>query len=429
MEIASAQTGTAVRRVTVKERISFLFILSGQNAGLLFGGYGLSLIGTWMTRVAVAWLVFRMTNSAWMLGLVAFTGQIPSFLLGPIAGALVDRWHRRRVLILTQILSMIQAFMLAGLALFDIIEIWHIVCLSLLRGVINAFDTPAREALLMEIVEPEKVANATSLNSAMVNAARLIGPSIAGLIIAAASEGYCFLIDGLSYLAAIYPLYRIKTVSVERRSRSNVFRDVAEGWKYVSTCSTFRSVLLLLVLMSLVGMPFTVLLPLFAGSILNGGPYALGMLLSASGCGALAGALFLARNRDSGSMWKTIPFAAISFGAGLIMFSQARLLWQAVGFIFLASFSMMQYLGRSSLLLKTTADENKRGRVISYYTMAFMGMPPVGCLLAGSFAGRFGSSSTLLCSGAICLVAGILFALRPNLIGPVPAVVDRGMAR
>jgi MFS family permease len=427
--MVSAKSGGAFRRNVLRERISSLFILRGQNAGLLFGGYGLSLIGTWMTRVAVCWLVFRLTNSAWMLGLVAFTGQIPSFLLGPIAGALVDRWHRRRVLILTQILSMIQAFMLAGLALFNIIEIWHIVCLSLLRGVINAFDTPAREAFLLEIVEPGKVANSTSLNSAMVNAARLIGPSIAGLIIAAAGEGYCFLIDGLSYLAAIYPLCRIKTASAERRSRSKVFRDVAEGWEYVSKCSIFRSVLLLLMLMSLVGMPFTVLLPLFAGSILKGGPYTLGILLSASGCGALAGALCLARNRDSGSLWKTIPFAAISFGAGLIMFSQARMLWQAVGFIFLASFSMMQYLGRSSLLLKTTADENKLGRVISYYTMAFMGMPPVGCLLAGSFAGRFGSSSTLLFSGAICLAGGILFALRPKLIGPGPVVVDGRMAR
>jgi MFS family permease len=429
MEIAPAQSGRAIRRDAVTERISSLSILRCQNARLLYGGYGLSLIGTWMTRVAVGWLVFRMTNSAWMLGLVAFTGQIPSFLLGPIAGALVDRWSARRILILTQFLSMIQAFMLAGLALFHIIEIWHIVCLSLLRGVINAFDTPAREAFLLKIAEPDAAAGTTSINSAMVNAARLIGPSIAGLIIATAGEGYCFLVDGLSYLAAIYPVCRIKTGSAERRSQSNVFRDVAEGWNYVSNCSTFRSVLLLLMLMSLVGMPFTVLLPLFAGTILNGGPYALGMLLSASGCGALAGALCLARNRDSSSLWKTIPFAAISFGAGLIMFSQARLLWQAVGLIFLASFSMMQYLGRSSLLLKATAEENKRGRVISYYTMAFMGMPPVGCLLAGSFAGRFGSSSTLLCSGAICLAGGILFALRPKLIGPGPAVVDGVMAR
>jgi MFS family permease len=425
MEIMPAQSDTAVRRVTVKERISSLFILRGQNAGLLFGGYGLSLIGTWMTRVAVGWLVFRLTNSAWMLGLVAFTGQIPSFLLGPIAGALVDRWSPRRILILTQILSMFQAFMLAALALFHIVEIWHIICLSLIRGVINAFDTPAREAFLLEIAEPEAAAGTTSLNSAMVNAARLIGPLIAGFIIAAAGEGYCFLIDGLSYLAAIYPVCRFKTATTGQRLRSNVFRDVAEGWIYVSNCSTLRSVLLLLILMSLVGMPFTVLLPLFAGSILNGGPYALGILLSASGSGALAGALFLTRSHDSGCLWKTIPFAAISFGAGLIAFSQARLLWQAVGLIFLASFSMMQYLGRSSLLLKTTADGNKRGRVISYYTMAFMGMPPVGCLIAGSFAVRFGSSSTLLCSGLICLAGGGLFALRPKLIGMEPVVADR----
>lgn len=407
-----AQSDTAVRRVTVKERISSLFILRGQNAGLLFGGYGLSLIGTWMTRVAVCWLVFRLTNSAWMLGLVAFTGQIPSFLLGPIAGVLVDRWNRRRVLILTQILSMIQAFMLAALALFNIIEIWHIVCLSLLRGVINAFDTPAREAFVLEIVEPEKVANATSLNSAMVNAARLIGPSIAGLIIATAGEGYCFLIDGLSYLAAIYPLCRIKTVSAKQRPRSKVFRDVAEGWRYVSNCATLRSVLLLLMLMCLVGMPFTVLLPFFAGSILKGGPHTLGMLLGASGSGALAGALCLTRSRDFGYLRKMIPFAAASFGVGLIAFSQARLLWPAMGLIFLASFFMMQYLGVSNLLLKTAADKDKRGLVISYFTMAFMGMPPIGCLLAGYFAGNFGSSCALLCSGAVCLTGGLLFAVR-----------------
>jgi MFS family permease len=377
-----------------------------------------------MTRVAVGWLVYRLTNSAWMLGLVAFTGQIPSFLLGPITGALVDRWSPRRILILTQILSMIQAFMLAALALFHIIEIWHVIFLSLLRGIINAFDMPAREAFLLEIAEPEAVAGTTSLNSAMVNAARLIGPSIAGLIIAIAGEGYCFLIDGLSYLAAIYPVCLIKGSSDGRRSRANLFSDIADGWTYVSNCSSLRSVLLLLMLMSLVGMPFTVLLPFFAASTLNGGPYALGMLLSASGSGALAGALCLGRNGDSGRLWKTIPFAAISFGTGLIAFSQARLLWQAVGLIFLASFSMMQYLGRSNLFLKTTTEKNKRGRVISYYTMAFMGMPPIGCLLAGAFAGHFGSSSTLLYSGTICLAGGILFALRPGLIVSESSIAD-----
>lgn len=396
-------------------RLATLFLPRCQNAGLLFGGHGLSLVGTWMTRVAVGWLVFRLTNSAWMLGLVAFTGQIPSFLLGPVSGALVDRWSPRRTLIATQGLSMIQAFALAALTFFYGIEIWHIVLLSLVRGVINAFDMPAREAFLLEVAGPEGAARTTSLNSAMVNGARLIGPSTAGLLIAAAGEGYCFLIDGLSYVAAIYPVCRIKTSVDGRRLQSNVFRDVAEGWMYVSRRSTLRSVLMLLMLICLVGMPFTVLLPFFAASILNGGPYTLGMLLSASGCGALAGALCMARTHDYDWLWKTIPFAAVLFGAELIAFSQTRLLWQAVGLIFLASFSMMQFLGRSNLFLKITAEENKRGRVISYYTMAFMGMPPVGCLLAGSFAGRFGSSSALFCSGALCLAGGIFFALQTKI--------------
>jgi MFS family permease len=425
MGIISAQSGRSVAWNAVAERISSLFLLRSQNTGLLFGGYGLSLIGTWMTRVAVGWLVFRLTNSAWMLGLVAFTGQIPSFLLGPIAGAIVDRWSPRRVLILTQILSMIQAFMLAALALFHIIEIWNIIGLSLIRGVINAFDTPAREAFLLEIAESEAVARTTSLNSAMINAARLIGPSIAGLVIAAAGEGYCFLLDGLSYLAAIYPVCRIKTTAAGREFRPNIFRDVAEGWIYVSNCSTLRSVLLLLMLMSLVGMPFTVLLPFFAASVLNGGPYTLGMLLSASGSGALAGALCLTRRCDSDFLCKTIPFAAVLFGLALVAFSQVRLLWPAIGLLFLVSFLMMQYLGRSSLLLKVAADENIRGRVISYYTMAFMGMPPIGCLMAGSFAGRFGSSSTLLFSGVICVAGGLLFALRLPRVAFAPVAYGR----
>jgi MFS family permease len=411
MWAVSVRSEETIDRDSVADRISSLFALRRGNTGLLFGGQSLSLIGTWMTRVAVGWLVFRLTKSALMLGLVGFTGQIPTFLLGPIAGALVDRWGSRRVLILTQVFSMIQAFTLAALALFQVIEIWHIVCLSILRGIIVAFDAPAREAFILEIVGPKEVVSATALNSTMVNAARLIGPSSAGLIIAAAGEGYCFLLDGLSYLGAILPVCRLSTSTSRRGFPSNIFRDIAEGWMYISHCLTLRSVLLLLMLVSLAGMPFTVLLPFYASSIPRGGPYTLGMLLSASASGALVGALCLTRRRDFEYLWKIIPFASISFGAGLIAFSQARLFWPAIGLIFLASFSLMQYVGVSNLFLKTAADENKRGRVISYYTMAFMGMPPIGSLLAGFFASRFGSSCTLMGSGAICLLGGLLFVL------------------
>jgi MFS family permease len=392
--------------------LSFPFSLHNKSEIFLFSGQGLSLIGTWMTRVAVGWMVFRLTGSAWMLGLIGFTGQIPSLLLGPVAGALVDRWSSRRVLILTQMFSMVQAFILAGLTLFNFIQIWHIVCLSLVRGIINAIDTPARESLLMEIAKPEAPARKTSLNSALINAARLIGPSVAGLVIAAAGEGFCFLIDGLSYIAAILPLWGLKACTTRQRGSSNLFRDVVEGWVYVSRCLILRPVLLLMLVVCMVGMPYTVLLPLFATSIVNGGPHALGMLLSASGCGALAGALCLSRRCDTDCLLRTIPFSAVSFGVGLIAFSRATLLWPAIGLIFIASFSMMQYLGRSSLFLKTSAEENIRGRVMSYYTMAFMGMPPVGCLLAGSLAANVGSSSALFYSGVICIAGAILFVLR-----------------
>jgi MFS family permease len=394
------------------KKLSFPFSLHNKSEAFLFSGQGLSLIGTWMTRVAVGWMVFRLTGSAWMLGLIGFTGQIPSLLLGPLAGAIVDRWGSRRVLILTQMFSMIQAFILAGLTLFNFIQIWHIVFLSLARGIINAIDAPARETLLMEIAEPEAPARKTSLNSALVNAARLIGPSIAGLVIAASGEAYCFLIDGLSYLAAILPLFGLKIYTAKKRSASNLFRDVVDGWVYVSGCLPLRPVLLLMLVICMTGMPFTILLPLFAASIVNGGPHALGILLSASGCGALTGALCLGRRCDTDCLLRTIPFSAVSFGAGLIAFSRVTLLLPAVGFIFVASFSMMQYLGRSSLFLKTSADESIRGRVMSYYTMAFMGMPPVGCLLAGSLAANVGSSSALLYSGVICIAGAILFVLR-----------------
>jgi MFS family permease len=271
-----------------------------RNYRLFFGGQSVSLIGTWMTRIATSWLIYRLTHSALLLGVVSFAGQIPTFLLAPFAGVWVDRWDRHRVLVVTQVLAMLQSFALAALALAGRITVWDVLWLSVFQGLINAFDMPARQAFVVQMVEDRRdLSNAIALNSSMVNMARLIGPSIAGVIIAAVGEGYCFLIDGISYLAVIASLLLMRvTGSRPQRAAKNTLTELAEGWQYVSRFAPIRSILLLLALVSLMGMPYTVLMPIFAGSILHGGPHTLGFLMGAAGVGALTAAFRLAARRS-----------------------------------------------------------------------------------------------------------------------------------
>jgi len=386
--------------------------LAHKNYRLFFAGQSISLIGTWMTRIATAWLVYRLTGSALLLGVVGFAGQIPSFLLAPLAGVLVDRWNRQRLLVITQVLAMFQSLALALLTMTGLIKMWHVIVLSVLQGLINSFDMPARQAFVVEMVEKrEDLANAIALNSSMVNAARLLGPSIGGVVIAAVGEGWCFMIDAVSYIAVIASLLAMTITArvIQPTKDANVFQQLREGWSYATHFAPIRNVLLLLALVSLVGMPYTVLMPVFANDVLHGGPNTLGLLMAASGVGALVGALFLAARKTVLGLGKFIPLMAGAFGAGLIAFSFTRVLWLSLALMVVTGGFMMQ-MAVSNTVLQTIVDEDKRGRVMSFYTMAFMGTAPFGSLLAGSVADRIGTPHTLLCGGIGCILGALWFA-------------------
>ncbi len=388
--------------------------LRHRNYRLFFGGQGISLIGTWMTRVATGWLIYRLTHSPFLLGLVSFSGQIPILFLGPMAGVWVDRWNRHRVLVITQILSMLQSFALAILALTGAITVLDVILLNLFQGVVNSFDMPARQAFVIEMVEHrEDLGNAIALNSSLVNGARLIGPSIAGLVIAAIGEGYCFLIDGFSYMAVIASLLAMSvTAQSARRVREAVISELREGWNYVRGFRPIWSILLLLALVSLVGMPYTTLMPIFAGSILHGGPHTLGFLMAASGVGALIGAISLAARRSVLGLGRIIPMTAGAFGGALIVFAASRQLWLSLLLLVVTGFGFMQEMAASNTILQTIVDDEKRGRVMSFYSMAFQGMAPFGSLIAGASASRIGAPHTLMIGGSICILGAALFAIQ-----------------
>lgn len=385
--------------------------LRSRNYRLFFGGQTISLIGTWMTRLATSWLVYRLTGSAFLLGMVGFAGQIPTFILGPFAGVWVDRWNRHHVLVATQVLSMIQSLWLAALALTNTITFNEIFALSIFQGVINAFDMPARQAFLLQMVESrDDLPNAIALNSSMVNGSRLLGPSLAGLVIAGFGEGYCFLIDGLSYIAVIVSLLAMHITTVQVVSkRESVISEFREGWRYVSQFHPIRAILLLLALVSFVGMPYTVLMPVFAQKVLHGGPHTLGFLMGASGLGALASAIALAARKSVLGLGRVIPLSTAIFGAGLIGFSFSRSLPLSLVLMLLTGFGMMQQMAASNTILQTIVEEGMRGRVMSYYSMAFVGTAPFGSLIAGYVADRIGAPATLAIGGTCCLLGAAWF--------------------
>lgn len=388
--------------------------LRHRNYRLFFFGQGTSLVGTWLTRVATAWLVYRLTGSALLLGLVGFAGQIPTFLMAPLAGVLVDRWNRHRVLVATQALAMLQSALLAWFALTGTITVWIILVLAAFQGLINAFDTPARQAFVVEMIEArEDLPNAIALNSSMVNAARLIGPSVAGLLIAAVGEGWCFAIDAASYVAVIGSLWAMR---LRPRARAAVSRqilaDLHEGFAYVRRFAPIRAILLLLAFISFTGMPYTVLMPIFASEVLHGGPNTLGLLMAATGVGAVAGALWLASRRGVLGLGRTLAIAAAAFGGGLIAFALSRWLWLSTLLLMVTGGGMMVHMAASNTLLQTLVDEDKRGRVMSFYTMAFFGMAPWGSLFGGWLGARIGAPATVALGGAATLAAVGLFVRR-----------------
>jgi MFS family permease len=384
--------------------------LRSRNYRLFFTGQTVSLIGTWMTRIATVWLVYRLTDSALLLGITGFAGQIPAFFLAPIAGVWLDRWDKHRALVVTQVLAMLQSFALAALALSGTINIWWILFLVLAQGLINAFDMPARQSFVIEMIERRgDLSNAIALNSSMVNGTRLIGPAIAGIVIAAIGEGWCFLIDGFSYIAVIISLLAMRSArSAQPRPRKRVRDELTEGWRYITGSPAIRTLLLLLGLSSIVGMPYTVLVPIMAGNVLHGGPHTLGFLMGMSGVGALSSAIALALRKTVLGLGRMIGISAAVFGGGLMVFGISRWFWLSMLTMIATGFGMMQQMAATNTILQTIVDDDKRARVMSFYTLSILGVTPIGSLVAGVVAARYGAPATLALGG-ICCAAGALW--------------------
>ncbi len=388
--------------------------LKHRNFRLFFLGQSISLIGTWMQMTAVAWLVWRLSHNAFLLGLVGFSARIPTFVIAPFAGVLVDRVNRHRLVILTQALSMAQALMLAGLMYSGRLAIWHVIALSLLLGVINAVDMPARQSFLVQMLDRrEDLTNAIALNSSMVNGARLIGPSIAGFLIAVAGEAFCFLLNGLSYLAVIAGLLMMH-VRPNTRAECNtaILANIKEGFRYAFGFPPIRALLFLLALVSLSGASYTQLLPIFAQQILHGDARTQGFLLSAAAAGALAGALYLAGRRSVRGLGRVIACAPAVFGVGLIALGLSPWLWLTLAVMPVIGLGLMVQMAATNTVLQTIVEDDKRGRVMSFYSMAFMGMVPLGSLLAGILAKFIGAPLVVILGGTCCIGGAICFFRR-----------------
>lgn len=387
-----------------------------RNFRLFFAGQGISLMGTWMTRLALSWLTYRLTGSALLLGLVGFSGQIGTALLSPFAGVWVDRLDRRKLLVLTQVLSAAQSLALAGLTLSGRITIYEVVWLAALQGVIDAFDMPARQTFMIQMVgrSKEDLGNGIALNSSMVNAARLIGPAAAGFIIAKFGEGYCFLFDGLSYFAVIASLLamRLEAAAARTGAREPVGQQMREGWTYVSGFMPVRTILLLFAACSFLGLSFMTLLPIFATKVLHGGAHTLGLLTAANGLGALGSALVLALRKSVRGLTRTIGFSAVLFGAGLVVFGLSHLLWLSLVAMLLCGYGMMQVMAASNTVLQTIVPERTRGRVMGYMVLAFAGTMPFGSLLSGWLAHTITAPRGVLLTGCGVLLAAAWYGSR-----------------
>ena len=384
--------------------------LRHRNFRLFAAGQIVSLTGTWVQLVAQSWLVYRLTGRATLLGLVGFAGQIPIFVLAPLGGAIADRFERRRILVVTQSIAMVLAFVLAALTLGGVVHVWHIVALAAAMGIVNAFDIPTRQSFLVEMVGRDDLINAIGLNSSLFNGARMTGPAVAGILVAAIGEGWCFLVNGISFAAVIVALLAIRVAPFRPPTDEvSTLTRIRQGFGFAIKERPIRALLLMLAFMSLTGMPFLVLMPVFADRVLNGGPAAYGILMSASGMGALAGAVTLASRRDVRGLGGWVARAAIAFGALLCVFSFSRSMWTSVALLLPIGFSMMVEISSSNTLIQTMVPDALRGRVMAVYSMMFMGMAPAGALLAGWSADRIGAPSTVLIGGAACMTAAAIF--------------------
>jgi MFS family permease len=395
-----------------KSALRFLMrALAYRNYRLFFGGQGLSLIGTWMQQIAMSWLVYRMTNSVFLLGLIGFTGQFPTVIFGSFAGVYADRLNRRNLLIATQTFAMLQAFLLAFLTLTGSVAVWHLIVLSIILGTVNAVDVPVRQSFVIDMVENKNdLGNAIALNSFMFNGARLVGPSIAGLLIAYVGEGVCFLLNGISFFAIILALMAMRTTQkVRQQSSDAVLHELKEGFQYAAGFAPIRYIILLVGLLSLLSMPYIVLMPVFARDILHGGSHTLGFLMGASGIGALAGALYLASRKSVIGLARLITISTCVFGCGLIAFSFSRYLPLSLCLMLVTGFGMILSMASCNTIVQTVVDEDKRGRVMSFYAIAFVGMAPFGSLIGGSIAHNIGAPLTLTLCGVSSIVGAIFF--------------------
>lgn len=386
--------------------------LKYRNYRLFFGGQTISLVGTWMQQVALSWMVYRLTNSVFLLGVMGFITQIPTFILTPIAGVIADRYPRHRILVITQVLAMLQALILSVLVLTGAITIWHIFALGIFIGLVNAFDIPIRQAFTVEMIEGrEDLGNAIALNSSMFNFARLLGPAIAGILISLIGEGGCFLLNAVSYLAVIISLLAMRIIPRRIEFKNvPVLSELKDGLKYAFGFKPIKHILLLLALVSLTGVPYQLLMPVFARDIFHGGPRTLGFLVAMSGLGAFSGTIYLAAKKTVIGLGRNIAQATALFGLGIISLSLSRVFWLSMLFTFIAGFGIMVQMAASNTILQTIVDEDKRGRLMSLYTMAFMGTAPLGSLWAGSLASHIGAPYALLIGGFCCIISAFIFA-------------------
>lgn len=387
--------------------------LNSRNYRLFFFGQGVSLVGTWIQRVAIGWLVYRITNSALLLGTVEFVGMLPTFLLSPFTGVLADRWNRHTIMLATQIGFSACAFTLGILVVTDLVQVWHIMALSTISGIVMAFDVPARQSFVVDMVEDRRdIGNAIALNSTMFNGARLVGPSIAGLVIAAVGEWICFFINGTTFIAVIAALLAMQIAPRANNAvHRNVLVELKEGALYAYRTVPIRSVLMLMAFVSVVGMSYMTLLPVFAKDVLRGGPDTLGFLMASTGLGAVGGAFYLASRKDTLTINWQIPAALALLGLGLLAMGTSQTVWLSYGIVLITGFAQMVIIASSNTVIQTVVDEDKRGRVMSLYAMAFMGMAPFGSLYAGTSAKFLSAPVAVAVSGTLCLFGAALFAV------------------
>jgi len=402
-----------------------------RNYRLYFTGQAISVIGTWMQRIAMSWLIYRITGSAWLLGVVSFTGQVPSLFLAPVVGVAADRQNRRSLIIITQTLAMVQAFILAALILSGTIKVWHIIVLSLFLGLVGAFDQPARQAFVQDMIEKkEDLSNAIGMNSLLFNGARFIGPSIAGILIAAVGEGWCFLLNGISYIAVIIALFMIRVKKLEIRAvQGRMIADFIEGARYSFGFEPIRFILIMLSIMGLMGLPYITLMPIYARDILEGDSKTMGFLMASVGVGAIIGAVMFAMRRSLRGIGTSIAVSTAVFSVGLILFSFSKSIWLSMICLAICGFGQITAFTSSNTSLQTIADSDKRGRVLAFYHASLMGVAPFGSLLAGALANSIGAERTVMIGGIVCFMAGVFFYLSiPKLRKTVrPIFIEMGV--